>query len=305
MNTSSSTLRPNYLSGDVETLQNVHIHTRCHCYDAKPKAAELCELDRNTTHTVSLFAQEIVFLIEGHVRLTLENADMVRDLNVDEFVLLPVGENVLYEALEDSTLLIFRMTDEVPECHVFNIAKMSDKCTEDRYNGIYALTVDKRMRSFLHNFLDTFTDGLKCSQYVQMQISSMLFLIHAYYPLEECIKFFSLILSPDVGFSEFVRLNHMKYRTVTKLASAMDMTTQQFANQFRRVFGMTPINWLRREQAKHVYRDICRSNLSLKEIALKYDFSAQANFTRFCHTFFGASPGDIRLSLKDSFSECI
>jgi AraC-like DNA-binding protein len=131
---------------------------------------------------------------------------------------------------------------------------------------------------------------------MQLEISRMLYLIHAYYPYEECIKFFSPVATQDVGFSEFVRLNHTKYRTVGEMAAAYNMSVQQFANHFRKVFGEAPREWLQREKAHTIYRDICRSDKSLKEIALEYDF-LQSNFIRYCRTKFGASPGSIRARL--------
>ncbi|MDR2912283.1 MAG: AraC family transcriptional regulator [Alistipes sp.] len=281
-------------------LQNVQTHTRCYCYDNKAEVVKFQELSAHDEPlAVATVAQEIIFVIKGSVHVHLRDGNMSRDLLKDEFIFMPIGCNVTYTALEDSTLIFFRVSGDVPQCHVFNMERIVQH-VDKKYDGIYALSIGKRVRSFLDDFIETYTDGLRCSQFLHLQVSRLLYLIHAYHPLEECTKFFSLIISPDINFSEFVRLNHRKYPSVAEFAAAMNMSNQQFSNQFRRVFGMTPINWMRGEQAKRIYHDICRSDLSFKEISLKYNFSAQANFTRFCHKFFGSSPGDIRLSLKES-----
>ncbi len=126
----------------------------------------------------------------------------------------------------------------------------------------------------------------------------MLYLIHAYYPQEDCLKFFSQILSPNVKFSEYVRTNWMNYGNVKEFAAGIHMSPQQFSNRFRKVFGTTPHDWVIQQKAKRIYQDICRSDLPLKEIALKYEFSSQANFFHFCKHVFGNTPGQIRKSLK-------
>ncbi len=124
------------------------------------------------------------------------------------------------------------------------------------------------------------------------------YLVHAYYPQEECLKFFSQRFSPDVKFQEFVRVNWMKYGNVKGLAEGLCMTSQQFSNRFRKIFGMPPHAWITQQKAQRIYQDIYHSSLSLKEIALKYNFNTQANFFHFCKHVFGDTPGRIRKSLK-------
>jgi AraC-like DNA-binding protein len=164
--------------------------------------------------------------------------------------------------------------------------------------GIYALKMGKRMRSFVAEIIDTVNDGFLCRHFLEGEANRALYLLNAYYSEDERVKFFSHILTPDIKFSEFVRMNHMKYRTIGELSDVLCMTPQAFANRFKKVFGMTPHKWMQQEKARLIYLDICRSDMPLKEIAIKYDFPLSSNFFRFCKQTFGESPGNIRKSLQ-------
>ncbi len=277
-------------------LQNVEVHQNCFCYDSKNSVAKLSKFGQNETGSADLHQQEIFFVIKGRISIsTILQRELI--LEEGDFIFLPSGTIMEYHALEECVTLSMRIQEDVPECHIFQVSKIAERL-EDQYEGIYVLKANERMQTFLSGILETYTDGLRCRHYLHMEVSRMLFLLHAYYSQDDCLKFFSQILSPDVKFSEFVRANWMKYSTVKELADGIYMTTQQFSNRFRKIFGTTPYEWMTRQKSQKIYQDICRCDMPLKEIALKYDFSSQANFFHFCKRAFGNTPGQIRKSLK-------
>ncbi len=278
------------------TLHNVEVHQNCFCYDSKSSVVQLSKFRQNDTDSVALYQQEILFVIKG--RISVSTA-LQRDLMLEkgDFIFLPAGTTMEYHAPEDCMTLSMRIQEEVPECHIFQVSKIAERI-ENQFEGIYILKVNERMQTFLSGVLETYTDGLRCRHYLHMEASRMLFLLHAYYSQEDCLKFFSQVVSPDVKFSEFVRANWMKCGTVKMLADGIYMTPQQFSSRFRKIFGTTPYEWMKRQKAQKIYQDICRSDLSLKEIAARYDFSSQANFFHFCKSAFGNTPGQIRKGLK-------
>jgi AraC-like DNA-binding protein len=245
---------------------------------------------------MDLHVKEILFVAKGALNLQV-NRQYELTLTEGQFIFLIAGSTIVYEALKESETLSLRIHDDVPECHIFQVSKVAERI-ENPYDGIYPLTMNERMRNFLGNVLDTYKDGLRCRHYLKNEASRMLFLLHAYYPQEECLKFFSQILSPDVKFTEFVRNNWMNYPTVKGLASGIYMTPQQFTNRFKKIFGTTPYEWMTQQKALRIYQDICRSDMPLKEISERYDFSSQTNFFHFCKHIFGRTPGQIRKSLK-------
>ncbi len=279
--------------------QNLERYKNCYCNkDGRDKVVELYEYPDGEKGTVNVYRQEILFIVEGSAHVAMEGMGMGRTLTKGEFVFLPAGMRLVYDVASGSAMMVVRITGEIPECPVLRVNKSAENVMPYKdWGGIHVLKANKRIRNLVSELLMTLEDGLLCRHFLEGEASRLLFLLNAYYSEEERIKFFSHILTPDIKFSEFVRMNHMKYRTIADLSEALCMTTQAFANRFKKTFGMTPHKWMQQEKARWIYLDICRSDMTLKEIALKYDFPLSSNFFRFCKHTFGETPGNIRKSI--------
>jgi AraC-like DNA-binding protein len=261
----------------------------------------LREFAQGATGTVDISQQEILFVIRGGGRITITDVNISRMLTRGDFVFLPAGIRLACEFSKNTLILLVRIIVDHPECHAIRIKKTVGHSNEPS-QGIYVLKANKRMWQFIDGVRQALADGFRCRLYMQAEVLRMLSMIHAYYPMEERVDFFSYILTPDIKFSEFVRKNHMKYKTVSEMAEALFMTSQAFSNRFKKVFGMPPHRWMQREKARRIYLDICRNDMPLKEIVIKYDFPLSSNFFRFCKQTFGESPGNIRKGLRKMHS---
>jgi len=103
------------------------------------------------------------------------------------------------------------------------------------------------------------------------------------------------VLSPDTGFSEFVRINHSKYKTVAELADACNMSPKNFARKFAGVFNETPVRWMNTERARAIHHELVSGNKPFGQIAYENGFSDQAHFNKFCKKYLGENPGGIRV----------
>ncbi len=274
----------------------------CFCNkDSGDKIVELLEFPQEKIGVAHVFHQEILFMVKGDAQISLEGLGVGRRLKKGDFVFLPAGARLACDVARDSAMLMVRIPADVAECPVFRMNRTSGHVSVHKDpTGIYAMKVNRRMRNFVAELLETLNDGFHCRHFLQGEANRVLFLLNAYYPEEERVKFFSHILTPDIKFSEFVRMNHMKYRTIGELSDVLCMTAQAFSNRFKKVFGMTPHKWMQQEKARLIYLDICRNEMPLKEIASKYDFPLSSNFFRFCKQTFGESPGNIRKNLNKS-----
>ncbi len=241
--------------------------------------------------------QQVLFVLRGSLRITMDHTDIGKNLEQGDFIFQPGGSHWACHFMEETTLMMIRIIVESPECHALMIQK-SASCGELERPELFALKANPRMWHYIEGVRESLDDGVQCRLYMRTEVFRMLFLLHAYYSPQECGEFFSYIPTPDIKFSEFVRMNHMKYKTVGEMAEALFMTSQAFSNRFKRVFGMTPYKWMQREKARQIYFDICRNDMPLKEIVIKYDFPLSSNFFRFCKQTFGQSPGSIRKGLQ-------
>lgn len=236
---------------------------------------------------------EIMIIVKGAISICLQNSVEERQLETGEFIFLPMGAKLRYNTSGGTNLLFLRLVGNLPECHLFRINKPLHN-GNSMHDGVYSLMSNKYLSQFVRGLLLTVKTGLKCENYMRLKVSELFYLLHAYYSEEEMVKLFSHISTPDMEFSEFVRMNFLKYKTVEALAAAYRMTRFRFIDHFKRIYRTTPHEWIERRKAQLIYHDICQSTKSLKAIATEYGFSAESNFVRYCNRNFGKSPGKIR-----------
>lgn len=276
-------------------IYDVPRHTSCSCYDKKEEPqAEILKIESMETGERSFFYNEFIFVLEGSVILTLRDNPGGK-LRKGEFAFMPAGDQMQYRAVKKSKLLIMRLFDSIQFCYGFSIEQLHNRMNEmGKPEKLVPLTINTRLKHFAQGIVNAWEDGLRCKIYFRAEISRLLALLLAYYSKEELYNFFYPILSPDTAFSEYVRKNWLTHRTVNELARTMNITTQQFSRRFNHVFGEKPREWMQKEKARLIYEEICIGNKPLKEIADKYGFTDQANFNRFCKTFYETTPGEIR-----------
>jgi AraC-like DNA-binding protein len=215
------------------------------------------------------------------------------NVHAGQFMFFPAGCWLRYETIADATVLIFRLIND--SCKCFSIEQLYEDIVKLEKQKILApLQINARLQHFAEGILQSWEDGMRCTNYFEAEITKLLIMLPTYYSKEELFRFFYPIVSPNTVFSEYVRMNWRKYLTINKLSESMNMTPQQFSRQFALIFNQTPRDWIQKEKARFVYREICQSNKQFKEIADAFGFTDQSNFNRFCRKFFDKTPKELR-----------
>lgn len=262
----------------------------CYCYkEGIYPVIEFKEYTYAKTSKVKLSHQEFLFVVKGSMYVAANNDHINYSLKEWEFIFVPIGTTLTCWIARDSAILIARMTTQYLGIRISH-------SLENKSCWFYPLQANDRIQYFIEGLLTLLKDGLNCRYYMQMEVSRILYLLHTYYPLEERIRFFSSMISPDTTFSEFIRLKWTKYMTVKGLANAMNLSRLQFLHQFKKVFGMNPHQWLQQHKMQRIYQDICKSNKTLKQIAIENQLTHKS-FIRYCHKHFGLNPSAIREQL--------
>lgn len=258
---------------------------------------------RSERHSTVVIQPLILFILNGSARVTIEGVESDCLLRRNDFMFAPSGAHLICNFVDDCVMIELRLSEEMPvQCPVFRIGQYKFEHIADyrESSTIYPLRANRRLTNLASEMQASIADGFVCRHFLEGETTRFLFLLNAYYSEEERVRFFSRVITPDIRFSEFVRMNHSRYRTIYDMADELCLTPQAFSNRFKKVFGTTPHRWMQREKARHIYRDICRSEMPLKAIASKYGFPLTSNFFRFCKQTFGDSPGNIRRSLRSS-----
>ena len=274
---------------------NLVKHASCFCYDGKETPqAEVVKFENMETTERSLSNNKMIFVLKGNVIITLRD-NPGGEFRKGEFTFIPAGDQMQCKATAKSTILVLHLIDSIYMCHGISIEQLYYRMNEmEKPEKLVPLQIDIRLLQVAQGMVNAWEDGLRCRIFLQAGIAQLLAMLPAYYSKEELCRFFYPILSPNTAFSEYVRKNWLKCRTVNELSRRINMSPQQFSRRFNTVFKQNPLEWMQKEKARLIYEEIRRRNKPLKEIASDYGFTNQANFNRFCKIFFKMNPGEIR-----------
>lgn len=276
-------------------------HQKCFCYEKGVKpTVEIRTLKQGFEEELTLKMNEIVFMMEGEVRYRFR--DHPEKLHgKDEFVFIPVCGVFRFVVLKDTTVVVFRLNGSLKLCDGRRIEELyvqSSIRSGSVKREIYPLEINRPIQLFLAGLYEVVSGGLACRYYFDTKAKELFILLRTYYPRQELSEFFSLILTPDTLFSEYIRANHHKYKTVKELAETMHMTPKLFSKKFSQIFGEPAFDWMSKEKALCIYSELYSGNEPLGLIADKYGFSSQSHLNKFCKREFGENPGEIRSRLK-------
>ena len=276
-------------------IYNIEEHFSCYCYDnSELPLVEVLNIERGEIREFVFSSNEIIFILKGKMDFNLYK-NPGGEIQKGQFAFMPAGDQLNCKALADSKLLVLRLNNGTHLCHNYGIEQLYKEVKGvKKPKRLYTLEINKRLQHFVEGLVEMYEDGLKCRYFFMAELTRALTIIRSYYTKQALCSFFFPILSPNTAFSEYVRTNHFKYRTVTELATSMNMRPQQFSRRFNEIFKQPPYEWMQQERARLIYSEICISNRPFKDIATSFGFSIQANFIRFCRTFFGATPNEIR-----------
>lgn len=283
-------------------LQHAEIHANCICYQKGDVQSIAVKMFAEGDSAASLLtSHHIIIVLAGQVRYSITGTADVT-VTTGQMIFLPIATNMTWLALENSTVMLVRVSHfvgKLPECHTFRFQRLSSgddmQCMDNEH--IHVLTMNSRIKHFVRGVVDTERDGLKCRNYARHLVAQLLTLIQVYYTVEEYTKFYSTVVSPDVVFTDKVFEQWRDCRSVGEMANSLGVTAQQFILHFRRVFGENPGAWLKKRRMEEIYRDICSSHKTLRQIATDNKLS-MTNFVRYCRMNFKATPGAIRESLS-------
>jgi AraC-like DNA-binding protein len=272
-------------------------HLSCSCYYfSQEPLIQLSEAEKKK-NVITSKTNQILYLVEGEVSY-LSDDNSIRRLVAGDLLFLCGGSEFSFTASAPSKIFTLCVDSHTYMCPKYNIGDLyhSKESMQDiKGENFYPLHANDRICYFLEGLLYILEDGLKCCSYLVGESRKLfLLLLLAYYPKDELYRFFYPILSPDMEFSDYVRANVIGAGNIVTLAKQMNMTVSQFARKFNRVFGENPREWVTKEKAKRIYRDVCDPAIQLKEISVRYGYSDQANFVRFFKRVFGMTPSQLR-----------
>lgn len=276
-------------------LLYIQEHTSCINYDKESKALiQIIPIEKQSEYTYRTSDHELVFVYKGRLRMFYRDLTEVNMLN-GQFTLLPSLSEVKYIAMENSTLIVFRLRGQVKLCDRFTLEKLDNKdFTKLSDDKITLLSTNDILDDFLNILFKCHSDGMRCFYYSELKLKELFYILRAYYKKEDLASLFSTMLSSDIKFSDFIYQNYTKAKTVGELADIANYSLSGFEKRFKKTFGVSAGIWLNKKRAMRIYQEINCSSKPFKVISSEFGFSSPAHFNDYCKVQFNNTPGKIR-----------
>lgn len=132
--------------------------------------------------------------------------------------------------------------------------------------------------------------GLPVYEY---KLRELFHIFRRFYSNEELSMFLASFHCKHHGFRAFVYNHHLECRNVEELAGLLEMSLSSFKRAFKAEFNCAPLQWMHKQKAAYIYRDLREQRHSLSELAVKYHFSSVSYLCAFCKKMLNATPMQI------------
>ena len=136
---------------------------------------------------------------------------------------------------------------------------------------------------------------LNDAEYSQHKSRILALLMKHLYAPEELLGLLSPILHRDPDFRELVLMNYADTNRIKDLSKRLHIPATTFNRRFREAFGMSAKEWFIQKREEHLLRDILLTDLTLNEIADKYELTPNY-FMKVCKDTFHKTFTELRAS---------
>ncbi len=278
-------------------------HKLCvNCRKTEKTVIEVAKMSKGKADVAELTFHKVIFIIKGSLRLYPRDKTYY-PVASGKMLFLLAGSRCSYQAMEDTTVLLFRIQTSIQLCKNFSLEYLFLKINRNKMeeykpqNGNFGeLEMNTHIQQFVNTIANSLKEGFSCHYLLELKVDEFFLLLRLYYTKEEIYKFLYLILSSDITFSEQVGMHWNRFQTVGELAAFLNMTSKRFTARFTFVFGQTPYKWMLQGRARIIQVEITSTEKQFKQIAMENGFASESSFTRFCKKEFDKTPTQIRLT---------
>jgi AraC-like DNA-binding protein len=258
------------------------------------KDYEVCEGER--LERLQAESNHLVFLLSGELSVQYNEFHPIR-IKSGELFLLPKSTQYAMVSLSPSHQMV---------CSFDSLSSIHNKLRFRNYTAMLpqmqfsfaALPIHPVLRQYLLIFIEYMKNGIDSELICKLKFQELFLLLEGLYNKEEMAGLFYPILGQSLDFKNRVMQYFSHVNNVDELSRKMGMGRANFDMKFKKEFGMTPLQWILKEKAKHVYFSLSEPENTLNDIMNKYNFNSFTHLNRFCKQQFGCSPSELRKRLS-------
>jgi AraC-like DNA-binding protein len=273
----------NQLFNNNATVQEVRFR-----YFDMPEKEKFGDLASNTNHLVFLLNGCLVIHCNDLPPTEVRSKELFLIPKSSVFALKPHLAGNLIVCSFDSLYsiynkLILRIYGAMLSLTAFTFAPLPINHVLEEYLSILQMYIQKGMDSdFLY----------------KMKFQELFLLFEHFYHKEQMVGLLYPILGQSLDFKNQVMQHFTDVGNVDELARRIGMSRAAFDIKFKKEFGISPLQWILKEKAKHVYFSLSEPDNTLSDIMNKYNFNSSTHLNRFCRQQFGCTPSELRKRLN-------
>ena len=239
----------------------------------------------------------LVFVLEGEVEIST-------GIYVKEFAgegqmfVVHEGDNGYAKGLKDAVMLFCSFDRSMALCNGLPLGNATEDYKEPtpeerQSQGLPRLEIKKMLMTELKLVQHEVESNLLGYRFMEFKRYIIVYMLRTLYNKEELFYMFRCVRNDDFDFRDKVLHFYTCGINAQELCAKMEMSSATFNRRFKRAFGMPCSEWLNSKLQVQVLMDLKTTDLSVKEIAEKYNLTLNY-LTDFCKRFLGDVPGNLR-----------
>lgn len=268
-------------------------------YGNQNAAIEFIKLPKGKNVQFLSELHQIIFVSSG--TLTIFHRKMTnKKIKCGESVLIPIKELCVLKTHEDVNIMSLKLDKQINLHDYFPLGLETNKQeeTKEKNHNIGFLKSHQRLIEFVNMLENYVKDGIKNTDFYALKIQEFFLLIQTYYNKHQIGCFFAPIYNNDFIFTNNVFQNFDKIKTAKELADVLGYSLSGFEKKFKKVFNISPYQWMLDQRAKKIYQEVSYGPKTFTRLSEEHGFSSPAHFNDFCRIHFGYTPGDLRKAMK-------
>lgn len=239
----------------------------------------------------------LVFVLEGEVEIS--TGIYVKEFACEgQMFVVHKGDNGYTKGLKDAVILLCSFDSSMALCNGLSLGNATEDykelTPEERQSqGLPRLEIKNMLMTELKLVQHEVESNLLGYRFMEFKRYIIVYMLRTLYNKEELFYMFRSVRSDDFDFRDKVLQFYTCDINAQELCAKMEMSSATFNRRFKRAFGMPCGEWLNSKRQVQVLMDLKTTDLSVKEIAEKYNLTPNY-LTDFCKKFLGDVPGNLR-----------
>jgi AraC-like DNA-binding protein len=233
----------------------------------------------------------ICFVIKGNIHILIDDLERYTIYSKEMFI-IPGDFSYEIKILEQT----YMMTCRIPIEALFSEQSLINELfpqNDSFHESFTKLPVKKTLLRYLSLLGICIKDGLQSDYFFELKRHEFFLLLPIYYKKQDLARFLYSIFSKNIQFKKFVMDNYLSVKNVPELAALANYSTSGFIKKFQKYFNESPYQWMQKQKAQQILKELRQGVKSLQEIANEYKFSSYQHFAGFCKTQLGFPPSKI------------